>query len=59
MTADVVDARTGALVFRGCIVARRPGAVAVQTPRGTWLYFAHDGRGLGAAADLRARGTVS
>jgi len=35
VTADVVDARTGALVFRGCIVARRPGAVADLRARGT------------------------
>ena len=40
---DVVDARSGAVV----------------TPRGTWIYFARDGRGLGGAADLRARESVS
>lgn len=59
MIVDVIDARSGALVFRGCIAARRPGALAVQTPRGSWLYFAHDGRGLGGAADLRTREPVS
>ena len=57
---DVVDARSGAVVFAGLVIAaRRPGAVAVVTPRGTWIYFAHDGRGLGGAADLRTRESVS
>ena len=59
MSADVVDARTGALVFRGAVVCVTRGAFVVLSPRGTWLYFAHGGRRLGAAADLRARETVS
>lgn len=58
MSIDVLDRTTGEVLFRGRVVCVTRGSFVVLSPRGTWFYFAHDGRGLGGASDICARRSV-